>query len=180
MRYASDKAVQAYFIEQLDPNDAVGVAKRARKYSTNATFFRAGICMQRMLVCVVKTGSTSSTIKILEPADQHNRGKKQPAFRKLLQGGGETLKLFREFYVGSESTSVHFLKHKLCLGTTKGFDVVDLQTLDIQCLLDPLDHTLDFVNNRAEGVKPLSIFRVDSDFLLCYSGASRSPRRTHA
>lgn len=41
-----------------------------------------------MLLCIVKSSSLSSTIKVLEPIDMSQRGKKQPTpFRKLLNNG---------------------------------------------------------------------------------------------
>ncbi|WFD19776.1 25S rRNA (cytosine(2870)-C(5))-methyltransferase [Malassezia caprae] len=56
----------------------------------------------------------------------------------------------------------------LCVGTPKGFEIVDLETLDTQGLLDPADISLDFVQ-RCENLKPIAIFRVDGEFLLCYN-----------
>ncbi|GAA5999873.1 uncharacterized protein JCM10292_003517 [Rhodotorula paludigena] len=162
----ADKAVQTFYVDHLDPSDAVGAAKRARKISANATFFKAGQCLGRTLVCVVKSGSVSSTIKALEPVDQ-SRGKKQPTIRKFLQGSNESLRVFKEFYIPTESSSVHFLKSKLCVGCTKGFEIVDLETLDTQGLLDPADSSLDFVQKR-ENAKPIAIYRIDGEFLLCY------------
>ncbi|GAA5981039.1 hypothetical protein JCM10908_003959 [Rhodotorula pacifica] len=162
----ADKAVQTFFIDHLDPGDAIGAAKRARKISANATFFKAGQCLGRTLVCVVKSGNVSSTIKTLEPVDQA-RGKKQPTIRKFLQGSNESLRVFKEFYIPTESSSVHFLKSKLCVGCTKGFEIVDLETLDTQGLLDPADSSLDFVQKR-ESAKPIAIYRIDGEFLLCY------------
>ncbi|GAA5990891.1 hypothetical protein JCM5350_008260 [Sporobolomyces pararoseus] len=162
----ADKAVQTFFVDHLDPGDAVGAAKRARKISAHATFFKAGQCLGRTLVCVVKSGNVSSTIKTLEPIDQV-RGKKQPAIRKFLQGSNESLRVFKEFYIPTESSSVHFLKSKLCVGCTKGFEIVDLETLDTQGLLDPADSSLDFVQKR-ENAKPVAIYRIDGEFLLCY------------
>ncbi|GAA5861290.1 hypothetical protein JCM1840_005318 [Sporobolomyces johnsonii] len=162
----ADKAVQTFFVDHLDPGDAIGAAKRARKISAHATFFKAGQCLGRTLVCVVKSGNVSSTIKTLEPIDQP-RGKKQPAIRKFLQGSNESLRVFKEFYIPTESSSVHFLKSKLCVGCTKGFEIVDLETLDTQGLLDPADSSLDFVQKR-ESAKPIAIYRIDGEFLLCY------------
>lgn len=69
-----------------------------------------------------------------------------------------------------ESSSIHFLRTKLCVGCTKGFEIVDLESLDAQGLLDPNDASLDFVQKR-DNVRPMAIFRVDSEFLLCYEGA---------
>lgn len=163
-----DKAVQTFIVESLDPNEAVVAAKRARKISTNASFFKTGVCLNRTLVCIVKSGTVSSTIKTLEPIDHHGRGgKKPPAIRKFLQGGNDLLRIYKEFYIPTESSSVHFLKSKLCVGCTKGFEIVDLDTLDTQGLLDPADSSLDFVQKR-DNVRPLAIYRVDGDFLLCY------------
>ncbi len=145
----------------------MGSLKRGRRISSHTSFFRAGICLGRTLVCVVKSSSLSSTIKTLEPIEQNVRGKKQPTFKKLLQGGQDSLRVFKEFYIPTESSSIHFLKTKLCVGCTKGFEIVDLETLDTQGLLDPADNSLDFVHRR-ENVKPIAIYRISGEFLLCY------------
>ncbi|GAA95551.1 uncharacterized protein L969DRAFT_92682 [Mixia osmundae IAM 14324] len=163
----ADKTVQTFFIDNLDPNDAVGAAKRARKISSSATFFKTGQCLGRTLVCVVKSGSVSSTIKTLEPIEARQGGKKAAPLRKFLQGNTESLRVFKEFYIPTESSSIYFLKSKLCVGTSKGFEIVDLETLDTQGLLDPADSSLDFVSKR-DNLRPLAIFRIDGEFLLCY------------
>ena len=77
----------------------------------------------------------------------------------------------QEFYIPTESSSIHFLKTKLCVGCTKGFEIVDLETLDMQGLLDPSDASLDFVMKRGN-VRPIAIYRIEEDFLLCYDGKS--------
>jgi hypothetical protein len=77
--------------------------------------------------------------------------------------------LWQEFYIPVESTSIHFLKTKLCVGCTRGFEIVDLETLDTQGLLDPNDETLDFVRKR-ENLRPMAIYRIQNEFLLCYDG----------
>lgn len=53
------------------------------------------------------------------------------------------------------------------MGCTKGFEIVDLETLDTQALLDSSDVPLDFVQ-KWEDVRPMAIFRVDNEFILCY------------
>ena len=55
------------------------------------------------------------------------------------------------------------------MGCTKGFEIVDLETLDTQGLLDPADSSLDFVK-KVETVKPMAIYRIENEFLLCYDG----------
>lgn len=163
----AERSVHTFTLDALDPSDPMGSLKRGRRISSHTSFFKAGHCLGRTLVCVVKSSSLSSTIKTLEPIEQNVRGKKQPTFRKLLQGGQETLRVFKEFYIPTESSSIHFLKTKLCVGCTKGFEIVDLETLDTQGLLDPADSSLDFVH-RKETVKPLAIYRIEREFLLCY------------
>jgi hypothetical protein len=81
-------------------------------------------------------------------------------------------------YIPSETRSIHYLTTKLCVGCSKGFELVDLETLATQgkfslitiALLDSSDSSLDFVLKR-ETVRPMAIFRVkDGSFLLCYNG----------
>lgn len=95
MCLSTDRAVQTFFIDGLDPRDAIGAAKRSRKITSNTTFFKSGVCMGRTLVCVVKSSSASSTIKTLEPTD-HGKGRKQPGIRKFLQGSHEHFRVYKE------------------------------------------------------------------------------------
>ena len=46
---------------------------------------------------------------------------------------------------------------------------MDLETLDTQGLLDPADKSLDFVR-RESNLKPMAIYRIENEFLLCYDG----------
>ena len=58
----------------------------------------------------------------------------------------------------------------MCVGCSKGFEIVDLDNLETQSLLDPADTSLDFVS-RKEGTgaaKPIAIYRFNGLFLLCY------------
>ena len=80
----------------------------------------------------------------------------------------------QEFYIPLQSSSIHFLKTKLCVGCPNGFEIVDLETLDTQGLLDPADESLDFVRRRESTLKPMAIYRIENEFLLCYDGAMRS------
>jgi len=57
------------------------------------------------------------------------------------------------------------------MGCTKGFLIVDLETLDTQPLVDPTDPSLEFIEKK-DNLRPLAIFRVDTEFLLCYDGVS--------
>ncbi|KAH6916059.1 RhoGEF Rgf2 [Coprinopsis sp. MPI-PUGE-AT-0042] len=163
----SERQVITFPLDALDQNDPMAGLKRAKRISSHTSFFKAGFCLDRVLVCIVKSSQLSSTFKTLEPIDTNTRGRAKPTFKKLLQGGNDTLKIFREFYIPVESTSIHYLKTKLCVGCSKGFEIVDLETLDTQPLLDPHDEMLEFVR-RKEGLRPMAIYRIHNEFLLCY------------
>ncbi|KAI2632895.1 CNH domain-containing protein [Xylaria nigripes] len=166
----SNKSLQSYPLAALDPNEPA-LGKRPKKIQSNCNFFKTGICLGRHLVCCVKSSALSTTIKVYEPNDSMSKGKKQKGFGKMFNAGQDELKAFKEFYIPTESSSVHFLKSKLCVACARGFEVVSLETLETQSLLDQADTSLDFVA-RKEGVKPIHIERLNGEFLLNYTDFS--------
>ncbi|KAF2652595.1 CNH-domain-containing protein [Lophiostoma macrostomum CBS 122681] len=166
----ADKTLYSYSLEALDPEESQAMAKRPRKIC-HANFFKSGVCMGQHLVATVKTSALSSTIKVYEPKDSMANKTKRSGFSKMLSTGQEQLKPFKEFYIPTESSSMHFLRSKLCVGCARGFEVVSLETLETQSLLDQADTSLDFVV-RKENVKAIHIERLASEFLLCYSDYS--------
>ncbi|KAL5598940.1 hypothetical protein BROUX41_003741 [Berkeleyomyces rouxiae] len=166
----SNKSLVLYNLSALDPNEQA-TSRRPRKIQSHCNFFKIGICMGRHLVCCVKSSALSTTIKVYEPNDAASKGKKQKGLGKMFSAGQDDLKPFKEFYIPAESTSVHFLKSKLCVACARGFEVVDLETLETQSLLDQADTSLDFVS-RKEGVRPTHIERLNGEFLLNYSDFS--------
>lgn len=91
----TERQVITFPLDALDPHDPMAGLKRAKRISSHTSFFKAGYCLDRVLVCIVKSSQLSSTFKTLEPIDQNVRGRAKPTFRKLLQGGNDTLKPFR-------------------------------------------------------------------------------------
>lgn len=67
----------------------------------------------------------------------------------------------------AESSSIDFLRSKLCVACSRGFEVVSLETLETQPLLDQADTSLDFVSRKE--IIPISIERLNGEFLLHYS-----------
>ncbi|KAG8741428.1 RHO1 GDP-GTP exchange protein 2 [Ceratobasidium sp. 414] len=118
---------------------------RMERISSHATFFTVGRCLNRTLLCVVEGSSISSTVKVLEPINQNTRRKS--TFERLLHGGNDSFKVYKEFYLPTEIFSVHFLKTKLCMACTTGFEVVDIETLNTQLVLNPADASLNFVQS---------------------------------
>lgn len=168
-------------LDALEAMDPLAGLKRAKRIATHTSFFKSGVCVGRTFVCVVKTSPLSSTIKIFEPIDQNVRGRSKPTFRKLLQGGNDTLRIYKEFYIPVQSSSIHFLRTKLCVACVNGFEIIDPDTLDTQGLLDPGDESLDFVRRRGDNTrpKPVAIYRIENEFLLCYDGPSISGSLSH-
>ncbi|KAI9510515.1 CNH domain-containing protein [Russula earlei] len=166
----SEGQVITFPLDALEAMDPLAGLKRAKRIATHTSFFKSGVCVGRTFVCVVKTSPLSSTIKIFEPIDQNVRGRNKPTFRKLLQGGNDTLRIYKEFYIPVQSSSIHFLRTKLCVACVNGFEIIDPDTLDTQGLLDPGDESLDFVRRRGDNTrpKPVAIYRIENEFLLCY------------
>lgn len=163
----SAKSLLSYPLSALDPNEPA-LSKRSKKIQSHCNFFKTGICLGRHLVCCVKSSALSTTIKVFEPNDAMSKGKKQKGFKMFNSSGQDELKAFKEFYIPTESSSIHFLKSKLCVACARGFEVVSLETLETQSLLDQADTSLDFVSRR-EGVRPIHIERLNGEFLLNYS-----------
>ncbi|KAI0272327.1 CNH domain-containing protein [Gloeopeniophorella convolvens] len=166
----SEGQVITFPLDALEAIDPLAGLKRAKRIAAHTSFFKSGACLGRTFVCVVKTSPLSSTIKIFEPIDQTVRGRSKPTFRKLLQGGNDTLRIYKEFYIPVQSSSIHFLRTKLCVACVNGFEIIDPDTLDTQGLLDPSDESLEFVRRRGDSArpKPVAIYRIENEFLLCY------------
>lgn len=94
----SEHSVITFPLEALSESDPTAGLRRAKRISSHTSFFKAGVCLGKSLVCVVKASQLSSTIKALEPIDHADRGRNKPTFKKLIQGGNDTLRLFRVCY----------------------------------------------------------------------------------
>ncbi|OJD24307.1 hypothetical protein ACJ73_04334 [Blastomyces percursus] len=167
----ANKTLSSYSMEALDTSENQNpLVRRPKKIQGHTNFFKSGIGLGRHLVCSVKTSALSTTIKVYEPVENLAKGKKKP-LSKMFQSGQDAFKPFKEFYIPAESSSVHFLRATLCVGCSRGFEVVSLETTERQSLLDQADTSLDFVA-RKENVKPIHIERMNGEFLLNYSDFS--------
>ncbi|ORY23180.1 hypothetical protein BCR33DRAFT_728175 [Rhizoclosmatium globosum] len=165
----ADKTLYSYSIKLLDQQNEEN--QKSNIIGEAINFFQVGFALNRTLVCTVRAAQLSSTIKILEsvPFGTMKRKHRINFFSRGSNGrGAEAMKLFKEFYIPTEASSIHILKTKLVVGCTKGFEIVDLETLETQALLDPSDDSLDFVLLR-EDTKPMAIFKTDVDeYFLAY------------
>jgi CNH domain len=112
-----DKTLSSYPIELLTDHDnatTFQMNRRAKKVAGHVNFFKSGVCLGRVFLCVVKNSGMSSTVKVLEPVEGLNRGRTKLGFAKLLQGG-QDFKVFKVFnyYTLLISRSFIFLQSPL-------------------------------------------------------------------
>lgn len=92
----AERSIWTFELNVLNENDPEGSLKMGRKISSHTSFFKSGKCLGRTLVCIVKSSSLSSTIKVLEPIEKDLRNsKKPPTLKKLVGGGKEVLRVFK-------------------------------------------------------------------------------------
>jgi hypothetical protein len=108
------------------------LTRKGKKISSSVSFFKQGICKDKIYISAVKSSTLGSTVKIFEPCINtvatNLRGKIGKFFRSTL----EPFTLYKEFFIPIESSSVHFLKKSICIGCQRGFELVDLDTLKSQ------------------------------------------------
>lgn len=162
--------------------------QQQRKISNNVSFFKVGQVYdkssnhERTLVCYVKYNAMTSTIRALELC--HEEKRKSSRFLR-----NDVLKGFKDLYIPGEATSIQYFKHVICVGSAKGFQMVDIGSAGVQSkftfnqsdyngltlphyvgVLDPNDEHHNFVGQR-ENLRPISMFRhPDGCILLCYNG----------
>ncbi|KAJ2959350.1 hypothetical protein NQZ79_g5117 [Umbelopsis isabellina] len=135
-----DKTLWSFPLEALSTNDPA--MRRGKKISANVPFFHVGSCLNRLLICVVRSNALSATtIRTLEPSSVADSKKSKSAFSRLVRGNADSLKVYKDLYLPSEAST----------------------------LLDPEDENLQFVFGRQD-VKPLAIYRIQfAEYLICYN-----------
>lgn len=168
----ADKTLWTFPLEILSQSVS---QQRGRSVSQNTTFFHVGKCLEKTLVCVVKTNTLSpTTIRVLEPVITDENKKTKSVFSiKRFRGGPISLKPYKDLYLPSEALSINLLKSKMCISSPKEIGVVDMTNLGVQTLLDPEDEELAFVINRQD-VHPVTIYRIQfAEYLVCYNGKKK-------
>lgn len=114
--------------------------------------------------------------RVLEPvlsrgAEERRRG----ALGGLLGQRSEWFRLYKEFFIPTEAVNVHFLKAKIAIVCSKGFEIMGLDDLRGGSIpiFDPNKArerpALAELARRCEAAKPIAMFRsTDREFILCY------------
>ncbi|KAJ6477474.1 CNH domain-containing protein [Mycena vulgaris] len=173
----ADKSLFAYHIEALVPSSpqSANATQTPQKLNGNVQFFSVGSLLGRTLVIFMKRKNVDSIFHVVEPIiDKINERAKAPAgitsrfgFR---QPKSDWFRSYRDFFLPSESFDVMFLKARIAILCTKGFEIMDL--LDFKSVTIPQreDPRLANLAKRCEACRPLGMFRCsDEEFLLCYN-----------
>ncbi|KAK7062513.1 Rho guanine nucleotide exchange factor [Paramarasmius palmivorus] len=175
----ADKSLFAYHIEALVPSSPSSqhATQTPQKLSGNRDvhFFSVGTLQGRTLVIYMKKKSMDSIFYAVEPViDKIKEVTKGTATLGSRFGfrtpKSDWFRPYREFFLPSESFDLIFLKAKVAILCTKGFEIMDLS--DLQSVTIPQKDDPRFVGlaKRCEACRPLGMFRsTEEEFLLCYN-----------
>ncbi|EPB91562.1 hypothetical protein HMPREF1544_01484 [Mucor circinelloides 1006PhL] len=158
-------------------NNTKSPERLGQELGQHVHFFQVGFCNNRELVVFKKKKNTSSIFTSLEPTLDLRDPKNQKyiaqktGFKIGHRSSHSWFKKYKEFYVGAESTNVHFLKSKLLIVCERGFEIIDPENLSVggRDIPDKGDPQFNFVHRQSDALKPLAMYRVHDKFLLCYN-----------
>ncbi|KAK2464009.1 hypothetical protein APHAL10511_003953 [Amanita phalloides] len=173
----ADNVLFAYHIEALVPSNP-NMAQPLQKMNTivhkEVQFFRAGRLNGRTLIIFVKKDGSNSMFHVMEPVfDKINEKNKASGglASRLLGSKSNWFREYRRFLHSCEAYDVVFLKAKLAILCSRGFEILD--TTNFQSTVNiPLkdDPGTAYIAKRCESCRPIGIFRSsDNEFLLCYN-----------
>ncbi|KAI9478501.1 MAG: CNH domain-containing protein [Benjaminiella poitrasii] len=180
----ADKTLKAYPLDMLlaankhnSNSKSTNVERLGQELGQHIHFFQVGICNGKDLLIFKKKKNTSSIFTTLEPIYDLRDPKNQKyitlktGFMLGNRSNHSWFKKYKEFYVGAESSNVHFLKSKLLIVCERGFEIIDPENLSVggRDIPDKGDPQFNFVNRQADSIKPLAMYRVHDKFLLCYN-----------
>jgi len=112
--------------------------------------------------------------RVLEPVigKINERTKAQPSIGSrfgLRSQRSEWFRVYRDFFLPSDSYDLLFLKARIVILCSKGFEIMDLSDFKSVTIPQKEDPRLERLAKRTESCKPMGMFRSNKDeFLLCY------------
>lgn len=167
------KILKAFNISCLEPG-AEKALQTGQQLAKNVQYFAAGVCGGKTLVITMrKKGANESQFSAFEPFENAVSGAQQHRGFGLTLGKpkSEWFKLYREFYVASDSSQLLMFPKMLCVVCPRGFEVVNLDSLiDPRIYPTKTDPEYAFLLKKTESL-PVSMFRISTEqFLMCYTG----------
>ncbi|EAU90429.2 signal transducer [Coprinopsis cinerea okayama7 len=174
----ADKSLFAYHIEALVPSSPHTPHSSQVPQKLNGTkdvhFFSVGTLHGRTLVAYMKKKGLDSIFRVLEPVgDKINEKVKAPVglgsrlgFRSTKS---EWFRIYRDFFLPSESFDLIFLKARIAILCAKGFEIMDLNNFNSVTIPHTEDPKFSYLSKRCDGCRPMGMFRsLEDEFLLCY------------
>lgn len=168
----SGKVLKAFNLSALDFH-AEKSLRIGHQLGKSVQFFTAGLCAGKTLVITMKRKNAGeSHFSAYEPVENaalgHHRAGFSLSFGK--SNKSDWFKLYREFYVGSDSSQLLMLAKMVCVVCPKGFEILMLDNLgNTQVFPSRKDPNFAFLDQRPQS-DPISMFKISSDmFLMCYS-----------
>ncbi|KAJ1740002.1 RHO1 GDP-GTP exchange protein 2 [Coemansia sp. RSA 1086] len=168
-----DSTLLAFALSEVEKAAAQAASVPGFKLASSVAFFDLGAFMGRPLLVLMKPRGGRSHFKCLQPRapDDCEDSDAPSAARSVYSSPDVDLRVIGEFAVAGRAKKVHFLRRKLCIVGSRGFDVVDVQQARVlRCLPDPLDDDFSFLHPGAGHA--LAVCKVGRDFLLCYEACA--------
>ncbi|KAI7848144.1 CNH domain-containing protein [Circinella umbellata] len=176
----ADKTLYAYALQGLDPTATSTTVNSkhgppSQKIAQHISYFYAGVCNGRTLVVAMKKRGIDSHFRAFEPVCgdlQHPSNAKYLAIKSGLFSIKQPpawFHVYKEFYIGAESSAIHLLKARIVVVCVRGFEIIDPEHLTMNRNLPDIKHP-DFapIVQRGDDIKPLGMFRCGNCYLLCY------------
>ncbi|KAH8833423.1 CNH domain-containing protein [Flagelloscypha sp. PMI_526] len=176
----ADGSLFAFSIEALVPSTSHTFPATQVPQQLSGTkdvhFFSVGSLHGRTLVIYKTKKGSGSNFSVLEPVRENiNETQSHPQVpglgRKLRFGSvkSDWFKIYRDFVLPSESFDLIFLKAKIAILCSQGFEILDLYDLTSATIPQREDPQLASISKRCDQCKPIAMYRcADDEFLLCY------------
>jgi hypothetical protein len=175
----ADKSLFAYHIEALVPSSPHATTSSQVPQKLNGSkdvhFFTVGTLQGRTLVIYMKKRGLDSIFRVLEPVSEKiNERIRAPsglASRLFVRSPrSEWFKIYRDFFLPSESYDLIFLKATIAILCSKGFEIMNLNDFKSVTIPQRDDARLAYLAKRCEACRPIGMFKsAEDEFLLCYN-----------
>ncbi|KAH7108260.1 CNH-domain-containing protein [Auriculariales sp. MPI-PUGE-AT-0066] len=169
----SENTLSAFPLDSLSREQPISPHRHSQVISNMTSFFMLGIVFGKMVVAVVRSRPLDSYIKLYEIVNSTRlpsslKAGPDDTLVSFSEGSTITIKFMKRIEHPIEISWIRLGSSKISIGCSKGISLVDIQTLYTQDLIDPHYAPSSPLARIESGTRPLGMFRIDSEFLLCY------------
>ncbi|KAJ2245592.1 RHO1 GDP-GTP exchange protein 2, partial [Coemansia sp. RSA 475] len=160
---------------------------RVKPLHTHVSFFRFGQFQDQDILCSVRstTLSNQTIIQVYKPVIAQPKSRTLGRFLSLggESGLADSWKCIKECYIAAESTSLHFLRSRLCVGCTRGFEIRARSNWMIHWVGTPTSFKYEYPYILAFDSQFIEIYHVETgsvvQVIITGNCASLSPNKMH-